>query len=70
MKTQSKMWCVLTHCHPATGTSIFIESTLSYYKKDSIKKFTEGSGNTWNYWKRKFNYRCEKVTVTIEVALK
>ena len=59
------MWCVLTEAHGRTGRPYMVDSTLDFYKKGSIKKFVEGSGAKWEYWKRKFNFQCRKVTVTI-----
>ena len=61
-----KLWCVVNNNHPARVEPYQIWTTLSYYKKDSIKKFIEGSGQSWNHWYSKYNFRCVKVEVTIK----
>lgn len=66
MKLETQMWCVLTRNHPTTKSGHICQSTLSYLKKDAIKKFIDGSGKDWRYWKRKFNFTCERVSVKIE----
>ncbi len=65
LSRQLKMWCVLTEKHGKTGRPYIVESTLSFYKSESIKKFVSGSSHNWPYWKRKFNFQCKRVTVTI-----
>lgn len=70
MKNKNVMWCVLTHKHPNTGNGSICQSTLSRRKKDAIEKFVDGSGSDWRYWKRNYNFTCEKVVVTVETISK
>lgn len=66
MEKTRKMWVVLTRNHPNTGGASICDSTMSERKSDSIQKFISGSGSPWRYWKKRFNFCCEQVTVTIK----
>lgn len=59
-------WVVFNISHPSTGNKYIVGSTFSFTRSGSIKKFIEGSGNSWKYWKDKYNFRCERATQTIE----
>lgn len=41
--------------------------TVSFNKKDAIKKWIEGSGHPWSYWRRKYGHRCYKVQITTTI---
>jgi hypothetical protein len=42
-----------------------VGETFSTYRKNAIKKFIDGSCNTWKYWKEKYNFRVVKSKQTI-----
>lgn len=58
-------WVVINIGHPRTGKSFIVGDTFFYTRKGAVKKFVDGSGSDWAYWKSKFNYRVEKSKQTI-----
>lgn len=66
MTEQRELWVVLNHCHPNSGKASIVWETQSWRKRDAIAKFIKDSGSPWKYWRTKFNFRCERVTVTIQ----
>lgn len=64
------MWVVLTYNHGHTGGKYISWGTQSRKRKDAIANFIEGSGNSWRYWKEKYNFCCERVLITIETIEK
>lgn len=66
MKAEFTGWVVVNTNHHATGKTYVCMETMSYTKRDAIKKFVEGSPHSWRYWYTKYNFRCVKATETIE----
>lgn len=60
------MWCVVNRCHPTTGSSYIVPDTCARTKKESLARFAEGRGDAWEFWRKKYNFSCEKVIVHIE----
>ena len=52
--------------HPNTGTAFMNVDSFRARKKDAIKYFIEGSGNTWKYWRERYNFRCVKAEMIIK----
>ena len=66
MAAKVEGWVVFNIHHPNTGTKYIVGGTFSFTRSGAIKKFIEGSGNTWKYWKDKYNFRCERAVQIIE----
>lgn len=58
-------WVVINTGHPRTGKSYVVSDTFSYLRMDAIKRFCDGSGSDWKYWREKFNFRCVRATQRI-----
>lgn len=65
MQKEQNGWVVINIGHPRTGTKYIVGETFSTYRKNAIKKFIDGSCNTWKYWKEKYNFRVVKSKQTI-----
>lgn len=60
-------WVVINIGHPRTGDKYIVTYTFSYKRSEAIKMFISGSGNDWNYWKKKFNFRVVRADTTVSV---
>lgn len=60
-------WVVINIGHPRTGNKYIVNDTFSEKRTNAIKKFIEGSGNDWSYWKSKYNFRVVRADITISV---
>lgn len=60
-------WVVINIGHSRTGNKYIVNDTFSINRSESIKKFIAGSGNDWNYWKKKYNFRVVRSDTTIAV---
>lgn len=69
LKHEAKGWVVINIGHPRTGNMFVVDSTFSYTRTSAIKKFIEGSGNDWRYWKRNFNFRVSKASMIVTIQL-
>lgn len=61
-------WVIINNNHPNNpkNKQIYFD-TFAYTKKECISKFINGSGETWKYWYRMFNFRANKAEMTINV---
>jgi len=62
MKEETNGWVVVAKNHPTTNRSYIVTSTFRLTRKESISEFINGSGSSWKYWYRKFNFRCVKAS--------
>lgn len=67
MKSDENGWVVVSKNHPNADSSFIVSNTFKYKRTDSINEFVSGSNASWDYWKRKYNFRCVRATRTIEV---
>jgi hypothetical protein len=67
MKEKVNGWVVATYHHGFTGRQFMVSSSFATTRSRSIQKFINGSGMSWKYWYRKFNYRCFKAISIITV---
>lgn len=67
MTETHKGWIIINIGHPVSGSSYIVESTFSLTRKGSIKKFIEGLGSPWRFWKEKYNFRAAKCEQTVYV---
>tara|TARA_R100000781_G_C4081320_1_gene127844 strand:+ start:879 stop:1085 length:207 start_codon:yes stop_codon:yes gene_type:complete len=68
MEETRKGWVIVNFDHPNNpGVKRIYPETFGYTRKDSIAKFINGSGSTWRYWYRKYNFRAMKCEMTIIV---
>jgi len=58
-------WVVINIGHPANGQKFIDRESFAFTKNGCIKNFIKGSGETWEYWRRKYNFRCVRATMTI-----
>ena len=65
MEQINKGWVISNENHPIGITKFLITASFASTRKKSIKLFCEGSGGNWNYWYRKYNFRCVKAESTI-----
>lgn len=67
MIIQTNGWVVINIGHPSTGGRYIVGETFSSKRTNAIKKFIDGSGNDWIYWKVKYNFRVVKSTQSVTV---
>lgn len=48
--------------HPTNGSLI---DTLTFMRRESIKKLIDGTTHSWKYWRTKYGFRCIKVRVEL-----
>lgn len=60
MRNDQNGWVVINIGHPRTGNRYIVPETFSLKRGDAIKHFINGSGNTWAYWRKKYNFRVVK----------
>ena len=62
-------WVVISLLHPTTKRDHMVPSTFRKTRSLAIAAFVEGSGQSWSYWKKKFNFRClrAKSVITLEI---
>ena len=65
MEATSKGWIVINTNHPTQPKKDIITDTFRYTRKESIKAFIWGTGSSWKYWYRTWNFRCVKAECTI-----
>lgn len=63
-------WVIANTGHPTTGTKFIVEGSFSYKRADAIAKFCEGSGNSWLYWKKEYNFCAVKATQCVKTINK
>ena len=55
-------WVIANTGHPNNGTKFIVPSTFSTTRTKAIANFIEGSGNSWRYWKKEYNFCAVKAT--------
>lgn len=61
-------WVVINIGHPRKGNKYIVNDTFSVNRSQAIKKFIDGSGHDWDYWKKKFNFRVVRADMTISIS--
>jgi len=61
---KKKMWCV--YFEDENANREYWWSTISYYRKDSIRHFLANSNISWKEARSKYGYGVQKVLITIE----
>lgn len=69
MEETIKGYVIVAIKHPTTNRDFLNSPTFRETKGQCIRDFVSGSGATWKFWYRKFNFRCVKATSTITVQL-
>jgi hypothetical protein len=59
-------WVVVAREHPNSERDYVMSSSFASTRSASIRSFVSGASKNWAYFKRKYNYRCERATLTIE----
>jgi len=67
MNETFKGWVIINIGHPNNGEKYIVNFSFAYTKNGCIKEFINGSGHTWEYWRRKYNFRCVRAIMTIKV---
>jgi uncharacterized protein (DUF2237 family) len=67
MKDTTIGWVIINIGHPVTGSSYICNHTFCSKRTESIKSFIKDSGNTWEFWKRNYNFRCVKAESQITI---
>lgn len=67
MEATKKGWIVLSDEHPNSNETIIDLNSFDELRKDSIEKFIHQSGHNWQYWKRKYKFKCVKCIQTIQI---
>ena len=67
MKEETTGWVIVCYKYPSTGSDWIVSSTYSSLRKEAIQKSVSGSGAKWDYWKRKYNFKCIKAKSIIEL---
>lgn len=62
-------WAIVSINHPRTNSSYIVPYSFRERKREAIRDFIEGSGNSWKYWKKHFNFRAVRATETIAIEL-
>lgn len=61
-------WVIANYNHPrAKGVTRIYPETFAYTRTQCISKFIEGSGSSWKWWKRKYNFVAVKATMKITI---
>ena len=65
MREITKGWVIINIGQPSNGSSYICSYTFQSKRTEAIKSFIKDSGNNWEYWKRKYNFRCVKADIVI-----
>lgn len=60
-------WVIYNPKHPGNGREMWFPESFRRTRNEAIKDFIKGSGNTWNYWKVKMNFKCKKAESIIKL---
>lgn len=69
MENKTTGWVVENQNHPTAQSKYIVPSSFRTTRAESIKAFVEGSGNSWRYWKRNYNFRCVKASCVISTIV-
>lgn len=64
---EDRGWVIVCIDHPMTNKSFVVLNSFRYTRRQAIKDFND-SVVSWEYWKRKYNYRCVRATQTVVVS--
>ena len=68
MKKEIQGWIVLSTSHPNKTDKTHVDwESFEVKRSDSIKAFTKGTGEDWEYWKSKYGFKCVKASLTIQI---
>ncbi|OJV17951.1 MAG: hypothetical protein BGO30_08385 [Bacteroidetes bacterium 41-46] len=56
---------IINENHPNTKSKYLISSTFAPTRSESIKLFIKGSGNSWKFWYRRYNFKCVRANCQI-----
>lgn len=62
---KEQQWCCINKSR--NGKPSFRQDTLSYTRKESIKKLIGEGTLTWRQCKEKYGWKCVKITMTLEI---
>lgn len=60
-------WVIANTGHPSTGSKFIVPSTFERTRTKAIANFIEGSGNSWLFWKKEYNFCAVKARQRIEI---
>lgn len=63
-------WVIGNTGSSRSGLQFIVPSTFSYTRTEAIAKFIEGSGNSWLYWKKEYNFCAVKATQCVKTINK
>jgi hypothetical protein len=69
MEDKTIGWVVQNQNHPNTQSKYIVASSFRQTRSEAIKAFIEGSGNSWRYWQRNYNFKCVKATCIISTIV-
>ena len=60
-------WVVINRKHATTLGAFINYFTFKRTRSEAINSFIEGTGHSWKYWRKKYNFSCERATQTIKI---
>lgn len=67
MIEQRQGWLIINENHPNNpGKKMIYSETFRLLRKECIDAFIFGTSGSWNYWRKKYNFKCVKAQVTIK----
>jgi len=67
MEHKTNGWVIHNPKHPANEKAMFFPESFRVTRKEAIQDFIKGSGNPWEYWRKKMNFRCVKAESTVKI---
>lgn len=68
MKKTITGWVVINIGHPRTEGKFINGWSFSSIRKECIAKFVANTGYKWEYWRKKYNFRCVRATQMVYVS--
>jgi 3'-phosphoadenosine 5'-phosphosulfate sulfotransferase (PAPS reductase)/FAD synthetase len=65
LKETNTGWVVINIGHPYSGSKYILSESFAFTKKGCIKDFIKDTGQTWKYWRDKYNFRCVRAEMKI-----
>ena len=69
MENKTNGWVVENQNHPNTQSKYIVPSSFRQTRSESIKAFIDGSGQSWRYWQRKYNFHYVKASCVISTIV-
>jgi len=60
-------WVIVNYDHPTGLSPYVVIDTFARTRSKSISNFISGSGESWNYWKNNYNFKCVKAESQIKI---